>query len=68
MSQFFASGGHSIVASASASVLLMNIQGWFPLVLTGLVSSEDLETSFHIISQDKILSFIYFYSQGAFTK
>ena len=29
MSQFFASGGQSIGASASASVLLMNIQGWF---------------------------------------
>ena len=31
MSQFFASGGQSIGASASASVLPMNIQGWFPL-------------------------------------
>ena len=34
MSQFFASGGQSIGASASASVLPMNIQGWFPLGLT----------------------------------
>ena len=31
MSQLFASGGQSIRASPSASVLLMNIQGWFPL-------------------------------------
>ena len=31
MSQFFASGGQSIGVSASASVLLMNIQDWFPL-------------------------------------
>ena len=31
MSQFFASGGHSIGASASGSVLPMNIQDWFPL-------------------------------------
>ena len=31
MSQLFASGGQSIGAPASASVLLMNIQGWFPL-------------------------------------
>ena len=31
MSQFFASGGQSIGASASASVLPMNIQRWFPL-------------------------------------
>ena len=37
MSQFFASNGQSIVASASASVLPMNIQDWFPLVLTGLI-------------------------------
>ena len=34
----FTSGGQSIGASASASVLPMNIQGWFPLVLTGLIS------------------------------
>ena len=30
-SQFFVSGGQSIGVSASASVLPMNIQGWFPL-------------------------------------
>ena len=38
MSQLFASGGQSIGASASASVLLMNIQDWFPLGLTGWIS------------------------------
>ena len=37
MSQFFASGGQSIGASASASVLPMNSQNWFPLGLTGLI-------------------------------
>ena len=37
MSQFFASGGQSIGASASASVLPMNIHCWFPLELTGLI-------------------------------
>ena len=37
MSQFFASGGQSIEVSASASVLPMNIQDWFPLGLTGLI-------------------------------
>ena len=31
-------GGQGIGASASASVLLMNVQGWFPLELTGLIS------------------------------
>ena len=38
MSQFFTSAVQSIGASASASVLSMSIQGWLPLVLTGLVS------------------------------
>ena len=38
VSQFFASGGPSTGASASASVLPVNIQGWFPLGLTGLIS------------------------------
>ena len=37
VSQFFASGGQSIGASASASVLPMNIQDWFPLGWTGLI-------------------------------
>ena len=36
VSQFFVSGGQSI--RASASVLPMTIQGWFPLGLTGLIS------------------------------
>ena len=36
MSQFISPGGQSIEVSASASVLPMNIQGWFPLALTGL--------------------------------
>ena len=38
VSQFFASGGQSIGALASASVLAMNIQDWFPLGWTGLIS------------------------------
>ena len=40
MSQFFASDGQSIGASASASVLPTNIQDWFPLALTGLISLQ----------------------------
>ena len=40
MSRLFASGGQSIGTSASASVLLMNIQGWLPLGLTGLISLQ----------------------------
>ena len=38
VSQLCASGGQSIGVSASASVLPMNIQDWFPLGLTGLIS------------------------------
>ena len=38
MSQLFTSGGQSIGASASTSVLQMNIQDWFPIGLTGLLS------------------------------
>ena len=38
MSQFFTSGGQSIDASASVSVLPVNIQGLFPLGLMGLIS------------------------------
>ena len=37
MSQFFASGGQSIGASASALVLPMNIQDWFPLEFIGWI-------------------------------
>ena len=39
-SRLFTSGGQSTGASASASVLPMNIQDWFPLELTGLISLQ----------------------------
>ena len=38
MSRLFASSGRSVGTSVSASVLPMNIQGWFPSGLTGLTS------------------------------
>ena len=38
MSWFLTSCGHSIGPSASASVLPVSIQGWFPVGLTGLIS------------------------------
>ena len=69
VSQFFTSCGQSIEASASASVLPMNIQDWFPLGLTGLISlqSKGLSEVFsrvYWIPQFKsinslVLSFIY---------
>ena len=40
MSQLFTSGGQSIRISASASVLPMNIQHWFPLEWTGWISLQ----------------------------
>ena len=40
MSQIFASGGQNIGVSTSASVLPMNIQGWFPLGWTGWISLQ----------------------------
>ena len=40
MSQLFPSGGQNIGVSASASVLLMNIQDWFPLGWTGWISLQ----------------------------
>ena len=47
MSQLFASGGQSIGALASTSVLLMNIQDWFPSGFIGLISlhSRDSQES-----------------------
>ena len=40
VSQFFASRGQNIRASASASVLPMNIQDWFPLGWTGWIALQ----------------------------
>ena len=58
MSQFFASGGQSFGASASAQDLPMNILGWFPLGLTGLISlrSKGLLRVFFSITK---LKYIY---------
>ena len=45
MSQLFASGGQSIGASASTSVLPMNTQDWYPLGWTGWISLQSKELS-----------------------
>ena len=52
MNWFFASSGQSVGASASASVLSVNIQGWFRLGLTDLVSllSKRLSRAFFSIT------------------
>ena len=64
MSQFFTSGGQSTGLSASASVLPMNIQDWFPLGLTGWISlqSKGLSRVFNTTVQKHqffVLSFLY---------
>ena len=65
MSQFFASSGQSIGASASASVLPMNIQDRFPLGLTGLISLQSKGLSRVLFNttvqkhQSSVLSFLY---------
>ena len=57
MSQFFASSGQSIGVSASASVLPMNIQDWFPLGWTSWISllSKGLSRIFSDSSKASIL-------------
>ena len=59
MSPFFASGGQSIGASASASVLPVNMQDWFPLGLTGLIflQSKRLSRIFANTTVEKHQSF-----------
>ena len=65
VSQFFTSGGQSIEVSASASVLPMNIQDWFPLGVTSWISLQSKGLS-RVFSTPQIksinssaLSFLY---------
>ena len=55
VSRLFASGGQSIEVWASTSVLPKNIQGWFPLGLTGLIS---LQTHNPILSREEQLCYM----------
>ena len=65
MNQFFISGGQSIGVSASASVLPMNIQDWFPLGWTGWISfsprdsQESTPTPQFKSINSSVLSFFY---------
>ena len=65
MSHFFASGGQSIGASVSSSVLPKNIQNWLPLGWTGWISLQSkglsklsLTPQFKTINSS-VLSFLY---------
>ena len=50
VSQFFASGGQIIGASALVSVLPMNTQDWFPVGWTGWISLQSMPGSRHLIN------------------
>ena len=54
MSHLFTSGGQSTGVSASASVLPMNIQNWFPLGLTGLISLQSKGLSRRVFSNTTV--------------
>ena len=60
MSQFFASGGQITEAPPSASVLPMNIQGWFPLGLTGLISFQSKGLSRYVPNYNFLYTYFFF--------
>ena len=62
MSQFFGSGSQSIGVSASASVLPMNIQDWFPLGWTGWISLQSKGLS-RIFSNTTLQKYQFFSAQ-----
>ena len=62
MSQIFSSGGQNIGASASTSVLPMNIQGWFPLGWTGLISLQSKGLS-RVFSNTTVREYQFFGAQ-----
>ena len=59
MSQFFPSGGQSIDVSASASVLPMNVQDWFPWGLTGFISLQSKGLS-RVFSKPTVQKYQFF--------
>ena len=63
MSQFFTSGGQSIGVSASASVLPMNAQDWFPLGWTGWISLQSKGLS-RVFSNTTVQKYQFFGIHG----
>ena len=61
-SQFFTSGSQSIGASASASVLPVNIQDWFPLGWTGWISLQSKGLS-RVFSNTTVQKYQFFNAQ-----
>ena len=64
ISRVFASGGQSIGTSASASVLPMNTQDWFPLGLTGLISLQSKGLS-RVFSRSTVWKHQFFGAQSS---
>ena len=64
ISQLFTSGGQHIGVSASASVVPMNIQGWFPLRFTGLISLQSKGLS-RVFSSTTIWKHQFFGAQSS---
>ena len=62
-SQFFASGGQSIGVSASASVLPVNIQDWFPLRWTGWIALQSKEGLSRVFSNTTVQMHQFFDTQ-----
>ena len=65
VSRLFALGGQSIAASVSASALPMEIQGWFPVGLTGLISLLSKQLS-RVFSSTAIRKHQFFGSQPSY--
>ena len=64
MSQFFTSGGQSIGTPASASVLQVNIQDWFPFGFNGLISLQSKGLS--VFSNTTVQKHQFFNTQLSF--
>ena len=64
MSQLFTTGGQRIGASTSASILPVNIQGWFPLGLTGLIPLLSMGLS-RVFSSTTIQKHQFFVTQSS---
>ena len=62
MSQLVASADQNIGALASVSVLPNNIQGWFPLWLTGLISLQSKGLS-RVLSSTTVQKHLFFSAQ-----
>ena len=66
MSQLFAWGGQSIGVSASASVLPVNVQDWFPLGWTGWISLQSKALS-RVFSNTTVQNHQFFWRSAFFT-